>query len=270
VNEQQLHRVREAISREPAILTLKGAILVAGDTHGDAVVSKAVVKKFFDEGLDHLVFLGDYIDRAPADMGSSLPNMDFLLEEKLRHPEGIFLLKGNHEAVYAIPCHPHEFREEAGEQYEAYLDVFREMPLAAMLNNVFAAHGGIVKGKNLHEIGKNDVDALEALTWSDPVVAEMYRGAGTPFDEEDLNEFLGRIGARAFIRGHDYNMNGVIVYHRCLTIFSSRRYRNMGNGGILVAKIDGKIDHIDDIEIEEFRRGEWRHYAPRRISHHVL
>jgi len=270
VDEQRLHRVREVMSGEPAVLTLRGTILVAGDTHGDVAVSRAVVKRFFDEGLDHLVFLGDYIDRAPADVESSLPNLDFLLEEKLRCPEDIFLLKGNHEAVHAIPCHPHEFREEAGEQYETCLDVFREMPLAAMLNNVFASHGGIVKGKNLHEIGKNDVDALEALTWSDPVVAGTYRGAGVPFDEQELKEFLERIGARAFIRGHDYNMNGIIVYERCLTIFSSRRYRTMGNGGILVAKIEGNIQDIDDITIEEFRNGRWVSYTPRHMGHHVL
>lgn len=270
MDEQQLHRVREVMSGEPAVLTVRGTILVAGDTHGDVVVSREVVKKFFREDFDHLVFLGDYIDRAPADCKSSRFNMDFLLEEKLTHPEELFLLKGNHEAVYAIPCHPHEFRNEAGGRYEAYLDVFREMPLAAMLNNVFAAHGGILTEGNLHTIDKNDVDAIEALTWSDPAVAETYRGAGIPFDGIDLQRFLQCIGARAFIRGHDYAMNGIIVYEGCLTIFSSRRYRDRGNGGILVAHVDGTIRDIDDISVEEFRNGEWIPYTPRRLDHQVL
>ena len=80
------------------------------------------------------------------------------------------------------------------------------------------------------------------------------------FGEKELELFLNKINAKAFIRGHDYNLNGMIVYKKCLTIFSSRRYGRMGNGGILIAKINENINSMDDIEIENFCNGKWKKY----------
>lgn len=261
---QFIEKALQKLKTEPAFLKLKGKIIVAGDTHGDVVISKEIVKKFFEENYDYLVFLGDYIDRAPPDVGSSAYNINFLLEMKANYPDKIYLLKGNHEANYAIPCYPHEFKDEVGEEYEKYIAIFKEMPLAGMLNNVFVAHGGIFKG-DLENMNKNDIEAIEALTWSDPAIANLYRGAGIPFNYEDLEEFLAKLDAKAFIRGHDYNLNGIIVYEKCLTIFSSRLYKDMGNKGILIAKINGKINSIDDIIVEDFSDGKWKNYIPKKL-----
>ena len=259
-----LEKALKYMKEEPAFLKLRGRIMVAGDTHGDLIMAKEIVKKFFNDRYECLVFLGDYIDRAPPDVGSSLLNIDFLLEMKANYPDKIYLLKGNHEANYAIPCYPHEFKDEVGEEYEKYIAIFKEMPLAGMLNNVFVAHGGIFKG-DLENMNKNDMEAIEALTWSDPAIANLYRGAGIPFNYEDLEEFLAKLDAKAFIRGHDYNLNGIIVYEKCLTIFSSRLYKDMGNKGILIAKINGKINSIDDIIVEDFSDGKWKNYIPKKL-----
>jgi len=263
-----IEKAVKIMASEPALLRLHGNIMVAGDTHGDVIISRHIVDKFFDDRFDYLIFLGDYIDRAPPDVGSSLHNMNFLIETKVKHPKKIYLLKGNHEANYAIPCYPHDFEYEAGEMYMDYIKLFKEMPLAAMLNNVFASHGGILKeliDLDKNGLDKNDVKAIEMLTWSDPAIANLYRGAGVPFDENDLEKFLAMMNAEAFIRGHDYNMNGIIVYKKCLTIFSSRSYKDMGNKGILIAKIKGDIYAIDDIEIEDFYTGKWKKYRVRYI-----
>ncbi|MEM1514031.1 MAG: metallophosphoesterase family protein [Candidatus Thermoplasmatota archaeon] len=258
-----LEIARKIMEKEPSLLRLRGRIMVAGDTHGDAVVAREIVKKFYEEKFDFLVFLGDYIDRAPADVEAS-ENVDFLLMEKCRNPDKIFLLKGNHEANYAIPCYPNDFEIEMGNKYREYVKVFREMPLAGLLNNVFVSHGGIIKDKKIEEINKNDIYDIESLTWSDPEIANIYRGAGIIYNEKDLDEFLEKIRAKAFIRGHDYNLNGIIVYKKCLTIFSSRIYKNEGNGGILIAKIHGEIENIDEIEIEDFCN-KWKKYKTKKI-----
>ncbi|MBC7081703.1 MAG: serine/threonine protein phosphatase [Thermoplasmatales archaeon] len=258
-----LEKAREIMAEEPALLRLHDKIMVAGDTHGDVVVAREIVKRFYEEKFDFLVFLGDYVDRRPPDVSAS-ENIDFLLGEKCRNPDKIFLLKGNHEANYAIPCYPNDFEIEMGEKYGEYVKVFREMPIAGLLNNVFVSHGGIIKGKEIERLSKNDFDDIEALTWSDPEIANIYRGAGITYDENDLNDFLEKINARAFIRGHDYNLNGTIVYNKCLTIFSSRLYKNEGNKGILIAKIYGDIEHIEEIEIEDFST-QWRKYKARKI-----
>ncbi len=257
------------LKKEPAFLKLHGKIMLAGDTHGDVIVTKEIIKKFFDENFDIMIFLGDYIDRAPADIGSSIPNINYLLEMKSTYPDKIFLLKGNHEANYAIPCYPNEFEYEVKDccpqLYSYYVMAFKEMPLMALANNVYAAHGGFPIEKNANAIDKNNVDAIEEITWSDAAISPVFRGAGNNFGEKELNLFLNKINARAFIRGHDYNLNGMIAYKKCLTIFSSRRYEDMGNGGILIAKVDENINNMDDIEIENFYNGRWKKYKARYV-----
>ena len=269
--EECLGKTISILEKEKALVELNGDIAFVGDTHGDFETTKSVVKRFFDIG--HLVFLGDCIDREPMKWGS-IYNITYLLFLKCRYPEKIFLLKGNHECNYAILCSPYEFEGEIIQRFGSsslhtkYVEVFSSMPLMVLANNVFAAHGGILKGvdlKRLRKIGKNDLGAIESIVWSDPVVSPTSRGAGDPFNEEDLTKFLDNINARVFIRGHDYNTLGISIYgDRCLTIFSSRRYREMGNGGILVARTEKEISSASDLLLEDFSTGKWIRYEAAR------
>ena len=218
-----------------------------GDTHGDFETTKSVIKRFFY--LDHLVFLGDYIDREPSLYGSIF-NVTYLFILKYRFPEKIILLKGNHECNYIIPCFHYGFESEiikrfgSSKLHEKYVEAFSNMPLMVLNNNVFAAHGGIIKNANLKylkSIGKNDRKAVETLVWSDPVISLTFRGAGFSFDSDDLSKFLEETNAKVFVRGHDYNTLGFSIFKdKCLTIFSSSLYKKMGNGGILVARAEKK------------------------------
>ncbi|MDD2665714.1 MAG: metallophosphoesterase family protein [Methanocellales archaeon] len=229
------------------------------------------MKRFFDGR--YLVFLGDYIDRDPMKWGS-IHNVTYLLFLKCRYPEKIFLLKGNHECNYAIPCFPYEFEQEIIQRYgshrlhKKYVEAFSSMPLMVLAKNVFAAHGGILKGANLEQlrkIGKNDLTSIESIVWSDPIISTTFRGVGDPFNEEDLTKFLDGINARVFIRGHDYSTLGISIYGgRCLTIFSSRRYKEMGNGGILVARAEKEISCTSDLILEDFSTGKWLNYEAAR------
>ena len=265
--EECLERVNLILEKEKALVELKDNIAFVGDTHGDFETTKAIVKRFFD--VNHLVFLGDYIDRSPMKWGS-IYNITYLLLLKCRYPEKIILLKGNHECNYVIPCFPYEFEGEliqrfgSSDLHEKYAGVFSSMPLMVLTNNVFAAHGGILKEADLVQLrktGKNDLGAIESLVWSDPVVSPTFRGAGNPFNEEDLTKFLDEIKARVFIRGHDYNTLGISIYgDRCLTIFSSRRYKEMGNKGILAARVENEVSRVKDLIVEYFSTGKWMKY----------
>ena len=143
------------------------------------------------------------------------------------------------------------------------------MPLMVLTNNVFAAHGGILKEADLVQLrktGKNDLGAIESLVWSDPVVSPTYRGAGIPFDEKDLEKFLDGINAKVFIKGHDYNTLGISIYgDRCITIFSSCRYKDMGNRGILIARTDKEISNVSDLVLEDFSSRRWINYKAKKI-----
>jgi predicted phosphodiesterase len=268
---QVLREVRLIFEGESALIEVDGSVVFVGDTHGDFPTTKAIVQRFFD--CDHLVFLGDYIDREPVQWGSIL-NITYLLLLKCCFPQKFVLLKGNHECNYLIPCFPYEFEGEILQRFgsstlhERFVDVFSVMPLMVLSHKIFAAHGGIIKAANLNvlkNIGKNDVAAVETLVWSDPALSQTYRGAGNRFNGSDLRRFLGGIGANVFLRGHDYSTLGFSIYDdRCLTIFSSRRYQEMGNGGILVACAEEEVSRVSDLVVEDFSGGQWRKYQVAR------
>jgi hypothetical protein len=220
------------------------------------------------------VFLGDYIDREPMQWGSIL-TLTYLLLLKCCFPQKIVLLKGNHECHYLIPCFPYEFEDEIVQRFgsaalhDRFVEVFSVMPLMVLSHKVFATHGGIIKGvdlKTLKNIEKNDTATVTSLVWSDSAFSSMYREVGNRFDEHELHRFLEGISGKVFIRGHDYTTLGSSIYgDRCLTLFSSSRYKNEGNKGILVARVEKEVMCVSDLCVEDFSSGEWRKYQVVRV-----
>jgi predicted phosphodiesterase len=267
-----LRTVQPIFKEEKAMIELDGTVVFVGDIHGDFQTTKAIIQRFFD--CDHVVFLGDYIDREPMQWGSIL-TITYLLLLKCWFPQKIVLLKGNHECNYLIPCFPYEFEDEIVQRFgsaalhERFVEVFSVMPLMVLAHKVFAAHGGIDKGADLRflkTIDKNDVAAVESLVWSDPVCSFTFRGRGDRFNKNDLLGFLDGIHASVFVRGHDYTTLGFSIYDdRCLTLFSSRGYMGEGNGGILVARAEKEIAQMKDLFVEDFSSGQWKNYKVKTI-----
>jgi len=267
-----LNDVRPLFEKERALVELPDDdIVFVGDLHGDFETAKAIIRRFL--GAKHVVFLGDYIDREPEKWGA-VSTVMYLFLLKIEYPEKLILLKGNHEANYAIPCYPYEFERELRERFgssflhEHFVQVFSAMPMMMRSDRIFAAHGGIIKGataESLRAIRKDDRCALEALVWSDPTVSLSFRGTGDSFDEEDLLAFLKCIDACVFMRAHDPSQLGVSLFQdSCLTILSSRQYSDMGNRGILAARAQGKVSRVHDVHVEDFSSGEWRTYQIQR------
>src|ERR1051325_5476014 len=69
-------------------------IVFVGDTHGDLACTREVIAQYLP--TCRLVFVGDYVDRAPEPAGS-IGNIAYLLRCKLAHPDRLILLRGNHE-----------------------------------------------------------------------------------------------------------------------------------------------------------------------------
>jgi len=63
-----LSQVFPLFVKEPALMELSGDVVFVGDIHGDFTTAVAVMNRFLSAG--HVVFLGDYIDRAPIPGGS--------------------------------------------------------------------------------------------------------------------------------------------------------------------------------------------------------
>jgi serine/threonine-protein phosphatase 2A catalytic subunit len=152
--------------------------------------------------------------------------------------------------------------------HESFEKVFRLLPLMGTTDNgIFFSHAGIPKMKDWKQRSRTDEEMIAQITWAEPLGHGLNRGFGTrmDFSGQELRDFLDSNGARVFVRGHGPIALGTVLFkNRCLTLFTSRRYQNYGNGGVLLGSIDltSKINRADEIRIEQLVDGRWHQYRP--------
>jgi len=128
--------MKKIFRKEPKLIKIEKAkrVIFVGDTHGDLEASQKVIKDYLKPG-NKIVFLGDYVDRGPF----SKENLDFLIEQKEKYPEQIFLLQGNHEGHRILKFSPAEFWESLSEkEYQRYSQIVENFPLAVVVKNIIA------------------------------------------------------------------------------------------------------------------------------------
>ncbi len=260
---ESLSKAKEVLFEEPPFLNLKsseGEAIFIGDTHGDFRVTKHITQRFIKESDKLLIFIGDYIDREPEPEGA-IYNVVFLCILKTLFPNRVYLLKGNHEAHYAVFCYPYEFDKVLIDTFGSFgvkihkiaVEVFREMPLMIKTKNgVIASHAGFPMNSKLID-DKSRRDLILDILWADVENSPIFRGYEIPrFNEDRLIEFLQSHNASLFIRGHDPYLAGKIIFSKkCITIFTSRRYALYG--GIKIARVNlaQKIENADNVFLED-------------------
>ncbi|KAI7839888.1 hypothetical protein COHA_006368 [Chlorella ohadii] len=257
--EKELKRLcsatRDALLKEPTLLDIStaGNVVVVGDLHGQFCDLRRIFQRLGRPGSDDKVwiFLGDYIDRGP--MGLEIVATLFAL--KLRHPNSIYLLRGNHECSeitvlfgFCGECQ----RRSTLAVWEAVMQVFDALPLAALLNNkVFLCHGGI--SPYLHrpqdvnairrplDVNPNGEGLLADLLWADPSGhisgwCANPRGVSFVFGLDVAQQWLRQQGLRAIVRAHMVQQNGfeVLGNNEVMTVFSATDYRDSGNTGAVL------------------------------------
>lgn len=123
-----------------------------GDTHGAFMVTKYVFENFSD--YDAIVFLGDYVDREPY----GLENLEIILSHFVENKDKVIVLRGNHESPLTNEYYGFraEVREKLGdENYKEFVDLFSEMPYAAIVNNYLCVHGGIARNLKMYNRLRN-------------------------------------------------------------------------------------------------------------------
>lgn len=161
---------QKVLEEQPMVLRVDAPIKVFGDIHGQY----QDLMRFFDlwgcpsengdiECFDYL-FLGDYVDRG----SHSLETICLLMALKVKYPEKIHLLRGNHEDKwinnafgFAEECSNRlgEDPAEPDSVFNKINDLFDWLPLAALIEDkIVCLHGGIgstlVSIEQIEQIGR--------------------------------------------------------------------------------------------------------------------
>ncbi|MGQ9477356.1 MAG: metallophosphoesterase family protein [Candidatus Bipolaricaulia bacterium] len=257
--EAGLLREAERLFRsEPRLINLElegERVVFVGDTHGDLEASKRVVSRYLKRGTK-LVFLGDYVDRGPA----SRENINYLLEQKLSHPQELFLLMGNHEGWSVAQFSPADFwLGLSREEEQAYATTLAELPLAATTpNGVIALHGALPDLASLEEVNSLGLgsEPWRAITWGDwaDLPGEVLGGGlwGRPaFGRGYFERLMARFGKGLLIRSHQPDAPEELFEGRCLTIFTSSAYSRLrAERTVAIVPLSQEVRSAKDIELE--------------------
>jgi serine/threonine-protein phosphatase 5 len=195
------------------------------------------------------LFNGDFVDRGSFSVEVILTYFLF----KMACPNGIHLLRGNHETknMNKIYGFEGEVRHKYDEKtFELFLEVFEHLPLAATISGkVFVTHGGIpVVPVTLEDIrgikrGREPGDSglMSDLLWADPQPflgkAPSKRGVGYSFGPDITERFLQANNLELLVRSHEVKDEGYMVEHggKTITVFSAPNYCDtMGNKGAFI------------------------------------
>ena len=133
------------------MLKIEAPVNIVGDIHGQF---QDLLRHFDNCGPpgpgNSYLFLGDYVDRGKF----SIESMCLLLAYKVKYPNKVFLLRGNHENEILNKIYG--FFDECKRRYSVKLfkqfcQVFECLPLAAIVaSTIFCCHGGI--SPDLHNV----------------------------------------------------------------------------------------------------------------------
>ncbi|MGC8812708.1 MAG: metallophosphoesterase family protein [Candidatus Aenigmatarchaeota archaeon] len=223
-------------------LPSKGSLLVVGDLHGDLGSLYSIVKKSCLDKKDYILFLGDYGDR-----GEYSPEVYYVvLSLKVKYPERVFLLRGNHEAPQYVDFYPHDlplrlsgkYGRDGEKIYRRLHELFDKLYIGAILPEKYIfLHGGLpINLSSLEEIEKakenypEKSDLIEIL-WNDPEEIKGFepnheRGVGYFFGKDITEKVLKNLKVKTLIRSHQPPLEGVKVSHggKILTISSTKVY----------------------------------------------
>ena len=230
----------QAIIREQKMLVeLEAPLHVCGDIHGQYYDLLRIFEHCGYPGEYNYLFLGDYVDRGKQ----SLETICLLLCYKIKYPDKVTLLRGNHES--SVTNRIYGFYDECKRRYnvklwKSFTDLFNFLPVAALIDDkILCMHGGLSPDlksiNNITEIQRPtdipDTGLLCDLLWSDPdkeatEYDENDRGVSVIFGEKVVTDFNKKNDLDLIIRAHQVVDDGYEFFanRQLITIFSAPNY----------------------------------------------
>eukprot|EP00397_Hematodinium_sp_SG-2012_P013259 GEMP01013455.1.p1 GENE.GEMP01013455.1~~GEMP01013455.1.p1 ORF type:complete len:508 (+),score=71.87 GEMP01013455.1:148-1671(+) len=269
-----IHKTADIFRKEPTLLKLKDPITVVGDIHGQYFDFCKLLEVGGEPNETQYIFLGDYVDRGSY----SFEVCALLFSYKICFPKRIWMLRGNHECRQMTAFF--NFRDECEhklnvEVYDAFMEAFDALPLAATINGKFLAiHGGLSPDfKTLDQVHKIDrfreppKDGIFCdLLWSDPAEdkegqtakqTEPYlrnevRGCSWFFTYTAAVHFAQKNSLLSIIRAHEAQIEGYKMHRTneatgfptVITIFSAPNYCDVYNNRAAILKFNNNTLNI--------------------------
>lgn len=135
---------------QPSFLEVESPINICGDIHGQFLDLLRIFSHLGFPPNSRYLFLGDYVDRGKF----SLETICLLLCLKIKYPNEIYLIRGNHEAASINRMYGFydECKRKIGiKTWKLFVDVFNCMPITASVDDkILCMHGGI--GPDLRDL----------------------------------------------------------------------------------------------------------------------
>ena len=206
-----------------------GKATVVTDLHGRLRVLKKIMEKSqLIKGLSrdtYFICTGDFI-HAFGERDYSIELIEQLIFLKERFPSRVIILLGNHEWSHIVNAPVYKGSENQYENFlkllnesfglkadmklREYITFFKSLPIAVKIGRIFISHAApdttIMDSSEFDKFDagkiKSTADKFYPLLWARPKRLGFKQKEFSPYEEDDVELFLSRLGCRISIVGH--------------------------------------------------------------------
>ncbi|ELR25535.1 Serine/threonine protein phosphatase, putative [Acanthamoeba castellanii str. Neff] len=232
-------KAREILVEESNVQSVDSPVTICGDIHGQFYDLKELFKIGGDCPQTNYLFLGDFVDRGFYSVETFL----LLVALKVRYPDRITLIRGNHESRQITQVYG--FYDECLRKYGSVnvwrycTELFDYISLSAMVDGrIFNVHGGLSPSittlDQIRAIDRKQEVPHEGpmcdLLWSDPEDIDGWglspRGAGYLFGGDVVSQFNHANNIDLICRAHQLVMEGYkhMFNETLVTVWSAPNY----------------------------------------------